>query len=177
MLSFEGVCSNPLGSWEQSVLLRSAYLYGSWYRFARTFFSNLLSIYFGSSGSKETQLAFLGFALSSPFSVVGIALGGDLRIHLILSFVWSFQWFDAMCGNLEEEQKSEGISFFAVDVPRFVKSDGCKDGERISEAFYLLLWTFSPMHAFLSSICFGLCLSVWEPVYGASCALLFRVPP
>ena len=77
MLSFEGVCSNPLGSWEQSVLLRSAYLYGSWYRFARTFFSNLLSIYFGSSGSKETQLAFLGFALSSPFSIVGIALGGS----------------------------------------------------------------------------------------------------
>jgi len=38
MILIRGLSRHPLGSWEKSVLLRSAYLYGSWYRFARTFF-------------------------------------------------------------------------------------------------------------------------------------------
>lgn len=77
MILIRGSIASPLGSWEQSVLLRSAYLYGSWYRFARTFFSALLCQ--SRLRLKEAQLGSKGNTACFPSVRSSIAL--PARFH------------------------------------------------------------------------------------------------
>ena len=131
MILIRGLSRHPLGSWEKSVLLRSAYLYGSWYRFARTFFWLCSRLPLLIIRGVRRELGPKGNTACFPSVHSSIALLAQLRgsSSLLFGVVQCSSWFwctlamiDRMCVLLEEEQKSQGISFVGWWELRFVKS-------------------------------------------------------